>query len=63
MIEDGFTSSHHAQIGMDAQGNCWLDDLGSTNGTFVNGVRITQKALDHGVTVRIGSMEIRFLAQ
>jgi pSer/pThr/pTyr-binding forkhead associated (FHA) protein len=63
MIADGFASTHHAQIGLDPQGNCWIADLGSTNGTFVNGVRVTQKTLDHGVTVRIGSTEIRFLAQ
>jgi len=63
VITDGFASGQHAQLGMDGQGNCWLIDLGSTNGTFVNGVRITQKTLDHGVTVKIGSAEIRFLAQ
>jgi hypothetical protein len=63
VIADGFASSQHAQIGMDAQGNCWLADLGSTNGTFVNGVRVTQKTLDHGVSLKIGSTEIRFLAQ
>jgi hypothetical protein len=62
VIADGFASTQHAQIGLDAQGNCWVADLGSTNGTFVNGVRITQKTLDHGVSVRIGSTEIRFLA-
>jgi hypothetical protein len=62
-VADGFASSHHAQIGVDPQGNCWITDLGSTNGTFINGVRVTQKALDHGVTLRIGSTEIRFLAQ
>jgi hypothetical protein len=63
VIADGFASTHHAQIGMDAQGNCWIADLGSTNGTFVNGVRVSQKPLDHGVSVRIGSTEIRFLAE
>ena len=63
VIADGFASTHHAQLGVDPQGNCWITDLGSTNGTFVNGVRVTQKALDHGVTLRIGSTEIRFLAQ
>jgi predicted component of type VI protein secretion system len=63
VIADGFASGQHAQIGMDAQGNCWIADLGSTNGTFMNGVRITTKGLDHGVTVKIGSTEIRFLAQ
>lgn len=63
IIEDGYTSSQHAQIGMDAVGNCKLFDRGSTNGTFVNGVRITESPLTHGCTIRIGSTEIRFLAE
>jgi hypothetical protein len=63
IIEDGYTSSQHAQIGMDAVGNCKLFDRGSTNGTFVNGVRITESALMHGCTIRIGSTEMRFLAE
>jgi hypothetical protein len=62
-IEDGFTSSHHAQITMDGWGNCVLYDRGSTNGTFVNGVRITESPLTHGVSVKIGSTELRYLAE
>lgn len=63
LLEDGFTSSHHAQIGMDHFGNCRLYDRGSTNGTFLNGVRVTEAVLEHGVSIRIGSTELRFLAQ
>jgi pSer/pThr/pTyr-binding forkhead associated (FHA) protein len=63
IIEDGYTSSQHAQIGMDAMGNCKIYDRGSTNGTYVNGVRVTESALTHGITFRIGSTEMRFLAE
>ncbi|CAN5860707.1 hypothetical protein BH11MYX3_BH11MYX3_05360 [soil metagenome] len=63
LIEDGFTSGQHAQIGMDHFGNCRLYDKGSTNGTFVNGVRVTEHVLDHGVSLRVGSTELRFVAQ
>ncbi len=63
VIEDGFTSSQHAQIAMDRLGNCYLYDRGSTNGTFVNGSRIAEAPLAHGVVIRIGSTELRFLAQ
>jgi hypothetical protein len=63
VIEDGYTSSQHAQFTMDPQGNCVLYDLGSTNGTFVNGARIQTSALAHGVTIKIGSIEMRFLTQ
>lgn len=63
LLDDGYTSGQHATIVMDQAGNCRLYDRGSTNGTFVNGVRITDVVLDHGMSVRIGSIELRFLAQ
>jgi pSer/pThr/pTyr-binding forkhead associated (FHA) protein len=63
VIEDGYTSTHHAQIGLDPYGNARLYDAGSTNGTFVNGVRVTELVLEHGISIRIGSTELRFLAQ
>jgi hypothetical protein len=63
VLDDGYTSGQHAQVAMDPLGNCRLYDRGSTNGTFVNGVRVTEVSLDHGMSVRIGSTELRFLAQ
>ena len=64
VIDDGYTSNHHAQFTLDHFGNCRVYDLGSTNGTFVNGVRVQgEAALDNGVSLRIGSTELRFLAQ
>jgi hypothetical protein len=63
LIEDGYTSSQHAQVAMDANGNCHLYDHNSTNGTFVNNQRITAAPLAHGAMIKIGSTELRFLAQ
>ena len=63
VLDDGYTSSQHAQVGVDQTGRCHLYDRNSTNGTFVNGVRVTEVVLDHGMSVRIGSTEMRFLAQ
>jgi hypothetical protein len=63
IIDDGYTSSQHAQIGMDANGVCKLYDRGSTNGTYVNGVRVTETALQHDIQIRIGSTEMKFWAQ
>ncbi len=63
VIDDGYASTNHAQIGVDGRGFCTLYDRGSTNGTFVNGVRVTEMPLEHGAAVRIGATELRFLAE
>ena len=60
---DGFASGHHAQILMDTAGGCTLVDQGSTNGTFINGVRTTQQRLTHGMLIKVGATEVRFLTQ
>lgn len=39
-LEDPFASRVHAEIRCEGK-TCWLTDLGSANGTFVNGVRIS----------------------
>ena len=62
-IQDGYTSSNHAQFTMDTNGTCMVVDLGSTNGTFVNGQRVTTLALQHGMTIKIGATELRFLTE
>jgi hypothetical protein len=61
LIDDGFASSHHAQIHLDGGGGATLVDMGSTNGTFVNGVRVSTVRLTHGAAIRIGQTEMRFL--
>jgi len=55
---DDFASSRHASIEPGADG-VWVEDLGSTNGTFVNGERITARTLVRaGDAVRIGQTEL-----
>lgn len=38
-----------------------LKDLGSRNGTFVNGVKIESQVLANGDSIKIGDCEMRFL--
>ena len=37
---DARLSRRHARVFVEADGQPWIEDLGSTNGTFVNGKRI-----------------------
>lgn len=60
-VVDASVSRYHAEIR--AQGNGFVvADLGSTNGTRVNGVRVTERELRDGDEVSFGSVHTRFAA-
>ena len=57
-IPEASVSSHHAEIIL--QGNdVVIRDLGSTNGTFINGEKITEAVLKPEQTLRFGTVEMR----
>jgi hypothetical protein len=57
---DEFASAKHARIEPRRDG-VWVQDLDSTNGTFVNGAPIERsRRLSPGDVVRIGETELRF---
>ena len=59
-LPDGTMSSLHATLTRDAEGNCTLIDNGSTNGTRVNGTRITEQLLSSGDVIQFGGVEAYF---
>jgi hypothetical protein len=55
VLDDDYVSHRHARIAPDAQGRWIVDDLGSTNGTYLDRQRITgPTAVANGVPIRIG---------
>ena len=57
-ISEQSVSSHHCEILL--KGNeVVVKDLNSTNGTFINGEKISEKALKPGQILRLGSIELR----
>jgi hypothetical protein len=57
---DEFASARHLRIDPRRDG-VWIQDLGSTNGTYVNGIRLDgPRRLSPGDIVRVGETELRF---
>jgi hypothetical protein len=57
--EDEYSSTRHARLEPRRDG-VWIEDIGSTNGTFVNGIRLTrERRLVPGDVVRIGETDLR----
>ena len=57
---DDYASGHHAQLTKHG-GLLYVEDLGSTNGTFVNGQKtVGATPLRNGDTVRVGSTTFRY---
>jgi len=57
---DEYASTEHARIEPRRDG-VWLEDVGSTNGTYLNGIRLARpKRLTPGDVVRIGETELRY---
>lgn len=60
-LQDSNASRHHAEIRPSGDGYV-VADLGSTNGTLVNGVRVGQHRLDDGDIIQIGNTKMLFEA-
>jgi DNA-binding NtrC family response regulator len=57
VVDDGFTSSFPAQIYAKGE-RLFVRDLDSTNGTFVDGVRVIEAELKPGAVLRLGQVEL-----
>ena len=58
--DDTFTSRHHAWITYE-DGDFWIEDLGSTNGTLLNGHPVVKRqVLSAGDKIRVGHTELTF---
>jgi pSer/pThr/pTyr-binding forkhead associated (FHA) protein len=59
-IEDTYASGRHARI-FDRDGIVYIEDMNSTNGTYVNGRRVgAQERLRPDDRIRIGDTEFRY---
>ena len=59
--EDPLVSRRHASLQLAADGNVWIEDLGSANGVFVGVERVTRAALDQGEIALVGSIVLQLV--
>jgi len=61
-IADASVSSHHCEIIL--RGNdVVIHDLGSTNGSFINGEKISESVLKPGQTLKLGQIELQLVPE
>jgi pSer/pThr/pTyr-binding forkhead associated (FHA) protein len=62
MVDDPSVSRLHASIRL-CGGRCLIADLGSRNGTFVNGKQVGRDAVEVGVgdEIRVGTLKVRLV--
>lgn len=53
-IRDQSISKHHARVVLTSAGAVFVEDLGSTNGTYVNGEKVVRHALWDGDKIHLG---------
>ncbi len=59
-IDNAAVSGHHALI-INILNDSFLEDLNSTNGTYVNGKIVKKHALQHGDSITVGHHTLRFV--
>jgi len=59
-IDNSAVSGHHSLI-INILNDSFLEDLNSTNGTYVNGKLVKKHALQHGDVITIGQHQLRYV--
>jgi pSer/pThr/pTyr-binding forkhead associated (FHA) protein len=63
VLKDSDISRRHALIEAYTRDKIFIKDLASTNGTFVNGQKVTYDKLKHGDKIRVGKSILKFVVE
>ena len=59
-IRDRTVSRFHCEVVVRPNGRAWVKDLGSRNGTRVNGTRVSEAELTDGAVLQLGQLQLAF---
>lgn len=62
VLQDSYVSSRHLKLSF-RDGQVKVFDLGSTNGSYVNGVKVKEAELEEGQSVKLGQSELRLVGK
>jgi ABC transport system ATP-binding/permease protein len=57
IVDAALVSRLHCRLTLDRGGRLEIEDLGSTNGTWLNGRKVERSLLNEGDTLKIGRVE------
>lgn len=60
-LRDELVSRHHLRFGRETDGRCTAEDLGSRNGTLLNGSPLTRATVSFGDRIQIGATLLIFV--
>lgn len=60
VLDDNFISRQHARLFLLDNGQVMIKDMGSSNGTFVNGKKITEHYLQPGDELKCGKIKVNW---
>ncbi|MFN8241777.1 MAG: FHA domain-containing protein [Bacteroidales bacterium] len=58
VIPEEYVSGHHSRISLMVNGDYFIEDTGSTNGTFVNGIRVNAKNFSRTDSIKIAGFDL-----
>lgn len=61
VLDNGAISSHHCRFELKGLADVFVEDLGSTNGTFVNNVRVKRQQLEDDDVIAIAGFRLRYM--
>jgi len=62
VLDNMVVSGHHCAFELRGLADVFIEDLGSTNGTYINGKMVKRQKLNDGEVVAIGNFRIQYLS-